>query len=62
MTAIRSDLSVRSAEFAANVAAMGALVSDLREKVAEVFQGGGRWRGNVTWGEVNSCLGSGSRG
>ena len=41
MTAIRSDLSLRSAEFAANAAAMGALVSDLREKVAEVFQGGG---------------------
>src|SRR5271168_4506067 len=41
MTAIRSDISPRSAEFAANVAAMGALVSDLREKVAAVSEGGG---------------------
>ncbi len=41
MTAIRSDISPRSAEFVANAAAMGALVSDLREKVAEASQGGG---------------------
>ncbi len=38
---LRSNLNVRSPEFAANAAAMGALVADLREKVAEVSQGGG---------------------
>src|SRR6201999_3251628 len=38
---IRSDLTPRSPEFAANAAAMGALVDDLRAKVAEVSQGGG---------------------
>src|SRR6201994_310395 len=41
MTAIRSDLSVRSTDFAANAASVRALVSDLRDKVAEVAQGGG---------------------
>ncbi|HEX3574348.1 MAG TPA: carboxyl transferase domain-containing protein [Rhodopila sp.] len=41
MTALRSDLSPRSADFAANSAAMGALVADLRDKVAGVAQGGG---------------------
>ena len=41
MTAIRSDVSLRSAEFVANAAAMGGLVADLRAKVAEIAQGGG---------------------
>jgi 3-methylcrotonyl-CoA carboxylase beta subunit len=41
MTTIRSDLSVRSADFAANASAMGALVADLRAKVTDVAQGGG---------------------
>ena len=41
MTAIRSDLSPRSAEFTANATAMGGLVADLRAEVAEVSQGGG---------------------
>jgi 3-methylcrotonyl-CoA carboxylase beta subunit len=40
MTTIRSDLSVRSADFAANASAMGALVADLRAKVTDVAQGG----------------------
>ena len=48
MTAIRSDLSLRSAEFVANSAAMAGLVADLRAKVAEVSQGGGRPHVNVT--------------
>ncbi|HBK04589.1 MAG TPA: methylcrotonoyl-CoA carboxylase, partial [Acetobacteraceae bacterium] len=38
---LRSNLNTRSDEFAANAAAMGALVADLREKVATVAQGGG---------------------
>jgi 3-methylcrotonyl-CoA carboxylase beta subunit len=38
---IRSDVSPRSAEFAANATAMDALVGDLRARVAEVSQGGG---------------------
>jgi 3-methylcrotonyl-CoA carboxylase beta subunit len=41
MTAIRSDLSPRSAEFAANAAAMATLIADLRDKIAEISQGGG---------------------
>jgi 3-methylcrotonyl-CoA carboxylase beta subunit len=41
MTILRSDLSPRSAEFAANAESMGALVADLRQKVADVSQGGG---------------------
>jgi 3-methylcrotonyl-CoA carboxylase beta subunit len=41
MTAIRSDVSPRSAEFVTNSTAMGTLVADLRAKVAEVSQGGG---------------------
>jgi 3-methylcrotonyl-CoA carboxylase beta subunit len=41
MTMIRSDVSPRSAEFAANATAMDALVGDLRARVAEVSQGGG---------------------
>src|ERR1700733_13263364 len=42
MTVLRSDIDPRSAEFAANAAAMRALVDDLRERVAEVGQGGGQ--------------------
>ncbi|MDR3538140.1 MAG: carboxyl transferase domain-containing protein [Acetobacteraceae bacterium] len=38
---LRSDLSPRSESFAANAAAMRALVEDLRTKVAEVQAGGG---------------------
>ncbi len=38
---LRSDLNPRSEEFAANAAAMRALVSDLRAKVAEAELGGG---------------------
>ena len=38
---IRSDLNPRSEEFAANAAAMRALVADLRTKVAEAELGGG---------------------
>ncbi|MGE4045658.1 MAG: carboxyl transferase domain-containing protein [Acetobacteraceae bacterium] len=38
---LRSDLNPRSEEFAANAAAMRALVDDLRAKVAEAEQGGG---------------------
>jgi 3-methylcrotonyl-CoA carboxylase beta subunit len=38
---LRSDLSPRSPDFAANAAAMRALVDDLRTKVAEAAQGGG---------------------
>ncbi len=41
MTVLRSDIDPRSAEFAANAAAMHALVEDLRARVAEVTQGGG---------------------
>jgi len=38
---LRSDIDPRSPEFAANAAAMRALVADLRDKVAAVAQGGG---------------------
>jgi len=38
---LRSDIDVRSEEFAANAAAMHALVADLRDKVAAVAEGGG---------------------
>ena len=41
MTAIRSDLNPRSEDFAANAAAMRALVADLRSKVSEAELGGG---------------------
>jgi 3-methylcrotonyl-CoA carboxylase beta subunit len=41
MTTLRSDIDPRSAEFAANAAAMRASVDDLRARVAEVAQGGG---------------------
>ncbi len=41
MTVLRSDLSRRSDEFAANDAAMRAQVEDLRARVAEAEQGGG---------------------
>jgi 3-methylcrotonyl-CoA carboxylase beta subunit len=42
MTVLHSDIDPRSAEFAANAAAMRALADDLRERVAEVGQGGGK--------------------
>jgi 3-methylcrotonyl-CoA carboxylase beta subunit len=38
---LRSDIDTRSAEFAANAAAMHSLATDLREKVATVARGGG---------------------
>ena len=38
---LRTDIETRSPEFAANAAAMRALVTDLRDKVATVAQGGG---------------------
>jgi 3-methylcrotonyl-CoA carboxylase beta subunit len=38
---LRSDIITRSAEFATNAEAMGALVEDLRAKVHGVEQGGG---------------------
>ena len=41
MTILRSDITPRSPDFAANEAAMRALVADLRTRVAEVEQGGG---------------------
>ena len=41
MTLLRSDIDPRSAEFAANAAAMRELVEDLRARVAEVGLGGG---------------------
>jgi len=41
MTVLRSEISTRSEEFAANAAAMQALVTDLRTRVAEAEQGGG---------------------
>ncbi|HQT80364.1 MAG TPA: carboxyl transferase domain-containing protein, partial [Rhodopila sp.] len=41
MTILRSDITPRSPEFAANAEAMRAHVADLRTKVAEVSQGGG---------------------
>ena len=41
MTTIRSDITPRSPEFAANAEAMRALVADLRTRVAEVSRGGG---------------------
>ena len=41
MTAIRSALDPRGAEFAANAAAMGALVAELRAMAARVAEGGG---------------------
>ena len=41
MSQIRSKLNARSDEFRVNAAAMGALVADLRDKVARVGQGGG---------------------
>ncbi len=40
MTAIKSAVDTRSAEFRANAAALRALVGDLREKVAQVSRGG----------------------
>ena len=41
MSILRSDVSPRSPDFAANAGAMRALVEDLRARVAEVEQGGG---------------------
>jgi len=41
MTVLRSDINIRSDEFAANALAMRSLVDDLRAKVAEISQGGG---------------------
>ncbi|HEY6433723.1 MAG TPA: carboxyl transferase domain-containing protein, partial [Acetobacteraceae bacterium] len=41
MSVLRSDANPRSEAFAANVAAMRALVDDLRARVAAVEQGGG---------------------
>ncbi len=41
MTILRSDITPRSPDFAANAAAMRALVDDLRARVAEAEQGGG---------------------
>jgi len=41
MTVLRSEISTRSEEFAANATAMQALVADLRARVAEVEKGGG---------------------
>ncbi len=41
MTVLRSEIDTRSHEFAANAAAMQALVADLGARVAEVQQGGG---------------------
>ncbi|MBV8616262.1 MAG: methylcrotonoyl-CoA carboxylase, partial [Acetobacteraceae bacterium] len=41
MSILRSDVSPRSPDFAANAGAMRALVADLRARVAEVEQGGG---------------------
>ncbi len=38
---LRSNLNPRSEDFAANAASMGALVADLRDKVAAAAQGGG---------------------
>ena len=38
---LRSNVNLRSDEFSANAVAMSALVADLREKVANVAQGGG---------------------
>ncbi len=42
MTTLRSDINTRSAEFAANAIAMRGLVDDLRARVAEASQGGGK--------------------
>jgi 3-methylcrotonyl-CoA carboxylase beta subunit len=42
MSLIHSKLNARSEEFRANAAAMGALVADLRDKVARVGLGGGK--------------------
>ena len=41
MTTIRSDISPRSPDFAANLEAMSRLVADLRARVADAAQGGG---------------------
>jgi 3-methylcrotonyl-CoA carboxylase beta subunit len=41
MTQIRSNIDTRSADFAANAAAMRALVADLRTRTAEAGRGGG---------------------
>src|SRR5262249_32273208 len=41
MTVVRSDIDLRSAEFAVNSDAMQALVADLRLRVADVARGGG---------------------
>ena len=41
MAAIRSDISPRSPDFAANAEAMRGLVTDLRARVADIAQGGG---------------------
>src|SRR3984885_3623701 len=41
MTAIRSDIPLRSPDFAANANAMRGLVADLRTRVGEIAQGGG---------------------
>src|ERR1700709_1599001 len=42
MPTIRSDLSARSPDFLANADAMSALVGDLRGRVAEISEGGGK--------------------
>ena len=42
MPALKTQLDPRSAEFAANAAAMRVLVDDLRARCAEVAQGGGQ--------------------
>ncbi|PPQ39766.1 carboxyl transferase domain-containing protein [Rhodopila globiformis] len=41
MTTIRSDISLRSPDFAANAAVMRGLAADLRDKIATIAQGGG---------------------
>src|ERR1700735_2246173 len=42
MTAIRSDITPRSPDFAANAESMRGLVADLRARVGEISQGGGK--------------------
>ena len=55
MTVLHSDIDPRSAEFAANAAAMRALVDDLRERVAEVGQGGGKTARDATSPATSCC-------
>ena len=50
----------RSPEFAANAAAMRGLVADLRQKVADIAQGGGAARAPPRRAAASCCRATGS--